>query len=629
MEAESCMLEAFVHSCTESQVREFLQNLTGRNKSRIRTHGHVALLHAIESNEDAGVLRALIEEPEIQINLRTEGNTLLHTAVLSRNKDAVIALLKRNDLDPNLKNRRQDTPLHLAAKPCVSTCQDLVDILEMLVNDPRVHLGALNGDKQTAFHIACKHFKGLTSRVMVNIAASVELIVSAGETRLRSLSQFLKLQDGSGRTGLHYASESGLHEVVGRVLNKLGSKSKDAFELALTQDNKGRVAVHFAAERGHFAILQQLIDIGDCKDEKGFTTLHHAIRSGRQDIVQLCFRKAKYSAPGYNSLDKTMSMYLELLRITTHHTIANFLLEDLYSHVDEKRYPSLLHWAVENKDSSNYGALLIAHILKWRPRIANEFLDPATESTALHRAAILENLNAVKALCSENGWYLNANQRDKKNNTALNYAFEMNNKDICRELMQRQDVKEHLSRLHKYRETYVIAANAILVVAVLVATLTYVRCPTVKEAAEARAAGKNNKFRQGDVLVVTRIAFILAMASTILGAFAALPFSFGFFFTQTVDDNYVGKSVKRTRILIVIASYCLILSLAAVVFSFICSQYISPYLDYGDCELACEIVFFLFIAVSALFMSINIARCCKSRRRRAQLPTGWPPLEGV
>lgn len=113
-------LEAFAHCCTEPELREYLQNLPESGKEMLKTHGHIALSRAMEFNKDsAGVVRALLEQPEIQVNLPhsgVDGNTVLHLAVLLQDKEAVRMLLTRKDLDPNVGNRRGETPLHVAVK---------------------------------------------------------------------------------------------------------------------------------------------------------------------------------------------------------------------------------------------------------------------------------------------------------------------------------------------------------------------------------------------------------------------------------------------------------------------------------------------------------------------------------
>lgn len=49
-----------------------------------------------------------------------------------------------------------------------------------------------------------------------------------------------------------------------------------------------------------------------------------------------------------------------------------------------------------------------------------------------------------------------------------------------------QEVKDLYKHMHKARESYVVAANATLVVAVLIATLTYSHCPTLLEATKLK-----------------------------------------------------------------------------------------------------------------------------------------------
>lgn len=124
--------------------------------------------------------------------------------------------------------------------------------------------------------------------------------------------------------------------------------------------------------------------------------------------------------------------------------------------------------------------------------------------------------------------------------------------------------------MHKARESYVVAANAILVVAVLIATLTYSHCPTLLEATKLKKVLEVNglldvqHFHPGDVVVLTRVAFFLSILSTTYAAYAALPFSFGFFFYRAVDNARMKRLLYRTRELIVLVSYCLMLLVGAL-----------------------------------------------------------------
>lgn len=67
--------------------------------------------------------------------------------------------------------------------------------------------------------------------------------------------------------------------------------------------------------------------------------------------------------------------------------------------------------------------------------------------------------------------------------------------------------------------------------------------------------------------------------------------------------------------LIVLASNFLMLAPGAIVFEFICSQHIAPYINY-KCELACEIVLALFVMMSMAVLTSNAVRFWKERRAR-------------
>ncbi|KAG0604522.1 hypothetical protein M758_10G177800 [Ceratodon purpureus] len=628
-------LEAFAHCCTETQVRAYLGALSESGRERLKTHGHLALSRAMEFNKDsAGVIRALLEQPEIQVNLPHIGqdeNTVLHFAVLLRDAEAVRMLLARDDLDTNVGNQRGGrTPLHIAVEEG-SSC---LEILELLLADTRVNVAAVTTDKQTVLHVACTG-GGSCSVGRVDVVSRLLKFLKA-ETKLRlGLPQFLKSTDELGRTALHYAAESGLAKSVDEFLNELGplERSNASIDhLALAQDINGYMAVHLAVQKGHLEVVKRLLQLIDSKlDQSRETAPLHAKR--------ILSRQREVENSG-SSMVLSSKIYLKLLDVSTHFSIANYLLETLYkthikqphnSESDEDCSSQLLLWAVKPCEDTVHHALVIPHILKWHPELANKRLETATNRTILHIATISKNRIAVQALCKESApWDLDGNGRDANDKTALEYAFEDENKTIQHILMGRQDVKEHLAGLHRKRATYAQASNAILVVAALICTVTYMKC-TTKAELDKLGSGSNLApspsltSRKGtDYLeyatMPTRLAFLLAIVSCLLAAFAALPFSFGLFFVQTTDDSYIRRSLYRTRVLIVVSSYCLVLSLGAFWFAFICSQYISPFLSY-ECAFACKVALIVFVCLSIVFLATNgvTALWSKSKENRKEL----------
>ncbi|KAG0560473.1 hypothetical protein KC19_10G182600 [Ceratodon purpureus] len=630
-------LEAFAHCCTETQVRAYLGALSESGRERLKTHGHLALSRAMEFNKDsAGVIRALLEQPEIQVNLPhvgQDGNTVLHFAVLLRDAEAVRMLLARDDIDTNVGNRRGGrTPLHIAVEEG-SSC---LEILELLLADLRVNVAAVTTDKRTVLHVACTG-GGSCSVDRVDVVSRLLKFLKA-ETKLRlGLPQFLKSTDVLGRTALHYAAESGLAETVDEFLNELGPQERSNASidhLALAEDINRYMAVHLAVQKGHLEVVKRLLPLIDSKlDQSRETAPLHAFR---------ILSRRKEEGKGGSSM--VLDIYLKLLDVvsTDDSSIANYLLETLYKthfkqpHIevsDHKDCPrsQLLLWAVKFCKDTDHLPLLISHILKWNLKLANKRLEIATKRTILHIATISENRIAVQALCKESAlWDLDGNRRDANDKTALEYAFENENKTIQHILMGRQDVKEHLAGLHRKRATYAQASNAILVVAALICTVTYMKC-TTKAELDKLGSGSNLApspsltSRKGtDYLeyatMPTRLAFLLAIVSCLLAAFAALPFSFGLFFVQTTDDSYIRRSLYRTRVLIVVSSYCLVLSLGAFWFAFICSQYISPFFSY-ECAFACKVALIVFVCLSVVFLATNgvTALWSKEKERRKEL----------
>jgi ankyrin repeat protein len=91
----------------------------------------------------------------------------------------------------------------------------------------------------------------------------------------------------------------------------------------------------------------------------------------------------------------------------------------------------------------------------------------------LHLASLLGHASVVKALCEDTTGRLRANIENGSGITAFQMATEMKYDEIMRTLLQRPEVAKHVENLYRDRQVYVDAANAILVGAALIASVTF------------------------------------------------------------------------------------------------------------------------------------------------------------
>ena len=552
---------SIAHVASEQEVLDWFHRLsTGSLIARDR--GIIACQRAIIRNPDVGVCRAFLSHPEIRQNVnnlvpenpaRGAPTTLLHAAVM-RGTDVLHLLLTLPEVDLNVVCTKGLTPLHLA---CSLSRSDLV---ESLLRDRRVALSATTLDHRTALHCACGNGNATTkSNSKWEV---VRLLVKASATNGVG---FLNARDSRGRTALHYAAENNLTAVVTELLvadagASATNSTNSLVALVLATDGRGRLAVHLAAQKGHREVVSLLLRRAPhtlhAHDDEALSPLHHAVRGGHLQILQDWI-------PHYVSTSNPLlKTFIELLETTTHYEVAIFLLQELQQQLQGSS--SLTFWAIESH--SGYGATLIPQILKWQPHLANETLDQERNRTPLHIATISGRLDVVEALCMEQGWLLQVNRKDKFNKTALDYAYALGDRAVCEHLVQRPDVKEYIGMLQKELDTYVMAANAILVVAVLVVGASYASC--------VKPWTDNNGYasqKYSFMYITVPTTFLTSIVATILAACASLPFSFGLYVgrhSSVWHSEYIGHKVRWVRVLVAFASYFLLLSLATMVFSF-------------------------------------------------------------
>jgi hypothetical protein len=139
-----------------------------------------------------------------------------------------------------------------------------------------------------------------------------------------------------------------------------------------------------------------------------------------------------------------------------------------------------LHWAVA------MGHLdVVKELLNSPKRMdvnALQFMPPRDKlrrysyyTTPLHLASLLGHASVVKALCEDTRGRLRANMEDGSGRgiTALQIATEMKHDEIVKTLLERTEVVKQVEGLYRDRQVHVDAANAILVGAALIASVTF------------------------------------------------------------------------------------------------------------------------------------------------------------
>ena len=169
----------------------------------------------------------------------TSQGMILHHAVEQENLAATQVLLQYNDKEINVNQGSNSdwTALHFAVEQGELAVEKgaPLEIVKLLVSEPRVKVNQQNRIGMTAFHLATmyglpefvKHL-GSNSRVQVN------------------------LRTREGMTALHIAVEEGHFEIVRYLVSERCVEMNE-------QDIDGNTPLHIAVEYGHFEILKFLL----------------------------------------------------------------------------------------------------------------------------------------------------------------------------------------------------------------------------------------------------------------------------------------------------------------------------------------------------------------------------------
>ncbi len=237
---------------------------------------------AVEEN-DLESLKAMPELGDLVLEKDDNGNTLLHIAAKSSNKETIAYLSKeagKQGLDS--KNNAGNTPLHIAAE------NGNADAIEAFGKEP---LETPNNDGDTPLHLAVKNGK-------------MDVI--------ESLKTKKNIEQGNkvGDTPLHVAIKEGHNDLI-RGLATVQSLQ--------TINREGDTPLHIAAEKGGAQELvaemkvkmqsMSILDSFKAKNNKGQTPLHNASANGNTSVVKLINKTTKTEADLFDSTNKYVLPY--------------------------------------------------------------------------------------------------------------------------------------------------------------------------------------------------------------------------------------------------------------------------------------------------------------------------------
>jgi len=206
------------------------------------------------------------------------------------------------------------------------------------------------------------------------------------------------------------------------------------------------------------------------------------------------------------------------------------------------------------------------------------------DSTPLQLASLYGHVSVVKVLCHNPKGRLGATIENRAGLTALQIATDMKRDEIAKILTDIPEVEKQVERLYRDRQVHVDAANAILVGAALIASVTFAGwlqpplgySPFFGSASPGAGSPTPSGMYPSFVSVeghpimkifwvFNSMSFFFAIATLMVGATAARP---------PTKDTYIGVVVRSLRTSLRLAYALLTVSVACVMGAFACAGFV-------------------------------------------------------
>ena len=233
-------------------------------------------LHSATFASSARCLIALLEQPNIFVNVQDRaGVTPLHLAIKS-NKRAHVSALLGAKADVNLGDSLQTSPLHLAVRG------GLLEVIYMLLENG-AQIDARDSSGLTPLHSASQ----------LGYIRIAEILIEEGADACAA--------DDRNQLPLHHAARLGADKAVRFFAER---------DLALldSQDRTRRTALHLAAKEGQLDVLKVLLELGanlEVQDSKGDTPVFLALRGDDSDVAAYLIEQGA-NVKHVNSLDQNL-----------------------------------------------------------------------------------------------------------------------------------------------------------------------------------------------------------------------------------------------------------------------------------------------------------------------------------
>ena len=220
-----------------------------------------------------GCLQALVEKGATMKKFDSSGKSILHYASVCKNPSLLEFVLKRNQINVNLRDTYGRSPLHDA-------CFESIPRNVSLLIDKGVNLTQKDSTGGYPLHSACKH--GI--RVPQDADTCVKILLNCSE-----VSDNINSLDIRGKTPLHYVCSLARDKRVDTVKTLI----QYGVDISV-QDHHGNMALFYACENGNVLSISEMVRQGvdvNTADKRGRQPMHFACGKGNVEIVKLLKEK--------------------------------------------------------------------------------------------------------------------------------------------------------------------------------------------------------------------------------------------------------------------------------------------------------------------------------------------------
>ena len=279
--------------------------------------------------------------------------------------------------------------------------------------------------------------KGLTAsikRSAINLLNQYpESIAAKVFLRKHDLNWYSKC-DSDGFSGLHYASWTGIHEIVAALLRTGNYKVNQ-------KDANGRTPLSLAAQNGHEEVVEMLLERSDTDpdsaEEVGRTPLSWAADHGYEGVVRLLLNRPDVN-PNLTD-DEYGQTPLSWATVRGREGVVKILLDrsDINPDLADKDSRTPLSWAAE------YGYEGVVRLLLNRADVNPNLTDDEYGQTPLSWATVRGREGVVKILLDRAN--TNPNLANKYGRTPLSWAAVCGHEGVVKILLDQVDINPDLA----------------------------------------------------------------------------------------------------------------------------------------------------------------------------------------